>query len=883
MLLSVQKIELKNFMTHRQESVELPQSGTVLLWGPSGAGKCLTAGTTVWTGDGTPVSIRQMVLGRFDTTLGIIGDRVEPVRVTDWHQLGPKPTINIELVDGTQLICADTHPVLTPAGCMQAGELMLGMSVGRAEPQVGDQRRWVEIKSLTSGPEMECYDITVDTPEHLYLAEGVVVHNSSLLDSIGFALYGLNATRASNLEELRHQLYPDDDFGVRVTLSLGEGKIQIFRGVEGGKSVVWMVDQDGTMTESPRAVAQQVDDLMGGMDSATFFATYVAQQGELDALVRMAGGGRRKFIQRMMGITLLDKVTTKINRELVKTGERIKFLDESMPELSKRDLLAQVAQAEQDFEGGKTKIEALVAELEAVKIQGEGLARKLAKWDEVHRAATELAPRLQALEETRIPALQAEGARLTEEAEQIKTAQKRLGETADLGQRIAGLEAQAESLSGAEGALVQLGELEAKHMELKALAAELPKDEGGEQHDLLQSQLEELRRTQTIAERNLLEARERLEALSQEDDCWVCGQTIPDPEALRTHLQEEINKLETGSTQTSQKIKETSERLEISAQAKTLREALEQSEKDLREARDKSAGADAKQLQKIRQELQSLAADKAKREADQQLAAGEEKLQQALLKKQEEIKAAKEELATGKAKLAELAYDPEVYEQLRGETEAARGRYVELRDQAAALRESGKELQLAARAAQAAADQYDAIQADRAKAERRHGLLKRLETSIKDFKSHLIGQIRPTLQTLTSQHLSALTDGRMSGVEIDEEYNLSVHDGETLRRIGMCSGGEQARAAFALRLALTQLVSKRTDTPVGFMIFDEIFGSQDEEHRRAILESLRYLRGIYPQVLLISHESTLRESDLIDVLVDVPDSDSAGRIQVTGR
>ena len=70
---------------------------------------------------------------------------------------------------------------------------------------------------------------------------------------------------------------------------------------------------------------------------------------------------------------------------------------------------------------------------------------------------------------------------------------------------------------------------------------------------------------------------------------------------------------------------------------------------------------------------------------------------------------------------------------------------------------------------------------------------------------------------------------------------------------------------------------------MGFMVFDEIFGSQDEAHRRAILESLRYLRGLYPQILLISHSGDLRESDLIDTIIDVPDSDSSGRIQVSSR
>ena len=892
MLLTVRKIEVNNFMTHRQESIELPDSGTVLLWGPSGAGKCLSAGTTVWLPSGEPISIRQFVMGRFREVLGVIGDRIQTVSVTDWHELGDKPIIEVVLEDGTTMFCADSHPIQTPMGCMPVSELQVGMMVGRADPVIDSQTRWVNIAKLTPKAAMPCYDITVDTPEHLYLADGIVVHNSSLLDSIGFALYGLSATRASALDELRHELYPDEDFGVRVTFGLGEQQIQLFRGVEGGKSVVWMVDQDGTMTESPRAVSKQVEDLMGGMDSATFFSTYVSQQGELDSLVKMAGGGRRKFVQRMMGITLLDKVTTKINRELVKTTERIKFLDESMPELGKRDLLAAVAAAEKAHAEALNNAQTLQAELEAVRVQGEGLAARLKTSEETSSKALKLGPQMQALQETQLPALNEKIIRLEQELTASKAAAERLGKAHQIIQEIADLEAKAELLAGAEGHLAALGRLQQQYKSSeKALEAVLSrfsnKKDPKDACEHLQSLVKGLGEAIFGLESTATDLSQRMESLGENHDCWVCGQHIPDPEALKAHIQKELAGCQASISTKKEELAQAETQLQTAEDdAKTLQQAQEDHDRaknGLQQAQADSAGADAEQLKTVRARLNELAETKAGLQQDQVLAAGLEQAAHQKEQTRKDLQTAAKQLADGTATLDGLDYNPNTHQELKDDTEAARARYMELRDDLAQVREQAQTSKLAAQTAQAAADQYDATQADRVKAEDRHGMLKRMELSMKAFKNYLIGQIRPTLQTLTSQHLSALTDGAMSGVEIDEEYNLLIHDGETSRRIGMCSGGEQARAAFSLRLALTQLVSKRTDTPVGFMVFDEIFGSQDEDHRRAILESLKYLRGVYPQILLISHSGEIRESDLVDIIVDVPDGDSVGRIQVSGR
>lgn len=46
---------------------------------------------------------------------------------------------------------------------------------------------------------------------------------------------------------------------------------------------------------------------------------------------------------------------------------------------------------------------------------------------------------------------------------------------------------------------------------------------------------------------------------------------------------------------------------------------------------------------------------------------------------------------------------------------------------------------------------------------------------------------------------------------------------------------------------------------VGFLAFDEVFGSQDEERRQEIMEAFHTIKEQYRQIFLISHESEIKE------------------------
>jgi len=132
-----------------------------------------------------------------------------------------------------------------------------------------------------------------------------------------------------------------------------------------------------------------------------------------------------------------------------------------------------------------------------------------------------------------------------------------------------------------------------------------------------------------------------------------------------------------------------------------------------------------------------------------------------------------------------------------------------------------------------------------------------LDRALTDLREDLNSTLRPTLSDLASHFLRDLTDARYTDLELDEEYTATlVDDGDPKAVI---SGGEEDVSNLALRLAISQMIADRAGQPLSLLVFDEIFGSLDDERRRAVIDLLRSLADRFPQVILITHIDSLSE------------------------
>jgi exonuclease SbcC len=134
------------------------------------------------------------------------------------------------------------------------------------------------------------------------------------------------------------------------------------------------------------------------------------------------------------------------------------------------------------------------------------------------------------------------------------------------------------------------------------------------------------------------------------------------------------------------------------------------------------------------------------------------------------------------------------------------------------------------------------------------GLLRLTRSLIGEYVLYLMQVVRSRIEGEVSRILSEITGGRYEQVLLDEDFNLLVRDIDNDYPIDRFSGGEQDDIAVALRIALSRYLAELHHVHEStLLIFDEIFGSQDEERRTSLLTALRTQESRFPQIILISH------------------------------
>lgn len=139
------------------------------------------------------------------------------------------------------------------------------------------------------------------------------------------------------------------------------------------------------------------------------------------------------------------------------------------------------------------------------------------------------------------------------------------------------------------------------------------------------------------------------------------------------------------------------------------------------------------------------------------------------------------------------------------------------------------------------------------------GLLRLTRSLLNQYAIHLMQVVRSRIESEVSRLISEITGGRYEQVLLDEDFNLLVRDLDNDYPVDRFSGGEQDDIAVALRIALSRYLAELHQVHEStLLIFDEIFGSQDEERRTNLLSALRTQESRFPQIILISHISDIQ-------------------------
>ncbi|MGC1376741.1 MAG: SbcC/MukB-like Walker B domain-containing protein, partial [Anaerolineales bacterium] len=155
----------------------------------------------------------------------------------------------------------------------------------------------------------------------------------------------------------------------------------------------------------------------------------------------------------------------------------------------------------------------------------------------------------------------------------------------------------------------------------------------------------------------------------------------------------------------------------------------------------------------------------------------------------------------------------------------------------------------------------------------------------------LIEQALPQIEEKANELLNRLSGDTMSvrfvtqagykdkkRDDLKETLEIQVSDGVGARDYEMFSGGEAFRVNFAIRLALSEILARRTGARLQTLVIDEGFGSQDAQGRQRLIEAINLIKPDFAKILIITHLEDLKESFPNRIEVEKTPSGSTVRV-----
>lgn len=120
-------------------------------------------------------------------------------------------------------------------------------------------------------------------------------------------------------------------------------------------------------------------------------------------------------------------------------------------------------------------------------------------------------------------------------------------------------------------------------------------------------------------------------------------------------------------------------------------------------------------------------------------------------------------------------------------------------------------------------------------------------------------------------HIGLVTQQRTKTGGITETLELLIGDEVGTRNYELYSGGEAFKVNFAVRIALSRLLARRSGAKLETLIIDEGFGSQDEVSRDRLVKSIRSVQDDFARIIIITHISEVKEMFPAQILISKRD------------
>jgi exonuclease SbcC len=704
------------------------------------------------------------------------------------------------------------------------------------------------------------------------------VGKSTLVESIQFALYGRSRTDKKLIRT--HGVLTDA--AVRLVFEHGGQPYEVRRTIRGKSHQVdaELFVGDVQLASGVTEVDAEIHRLLG-MDHKVFRASVFAEQKQLDAFSEYRPGERKEMVLRLLGIRPVDEARTAARKRARDRKAQADELAGALPDQADQEaelVRARASEAEwkERVTGARKALEEAEAragvaneafeESDRVRERVEQIAieRRGAEQQAEHLLArhTELTERIETIqtELVELPALEAEREALADAADRLAAA-KRLAEVAE------------------EAGLLQ-AELEA----LSPVNAEPARAE----RDAVEAELKDAQRAATRAESTHERAEEELaraeKALARATNadpsqpCPTCGRPLgEDFTEYVSHCRKEVE----GRTRTAGEAARSTEK--AAAALKTVerryRDAVRVSEGATRASDDRSRIED--QLARARgrfddlagpfggelPDVESLAANAARSRLVETRLAELVTERKRLAEARADVEKAALALAECRSTMTSLdreegglAFDSEEHARRRKERDEAGRLLDQARTRERQASDAFRDAAARVKELRAAIRKVKEIAARAGELREEARLLGRVSGLLEGFRTFLYGRIMPQLSRDAEALFRELTNHEYEDLRIDEEtLAIQIADAGRYFSIERFSGSEADLANLALRVGISQHLSRMWEADVGMMVLDEVLGGLDAERKDLFVQAVGRLSGRFHQLFVITHAEQVKD------------------------
>ncbi len=744
---------------------------------------------------------------------------------------------------------------------------------------------------------------------------------STIFDGIIFALYGEVRGQKENLKYAKAG--EKENVSVTLEFEIDGKTYKVVRELRGKSQVAKASlyhDNDALLSDGVKEVTKSISKLVG-MSRDAFMHTVFASQKELTALSGLKNEERKKIIRKLLGLEKIDKIELEIRGELTDLNRAIKSFEEILlSESAKKEIAEQQGTLTKSFNDKTKEVAAIAASYEAKQKELTALTKELEALQKLKEEFTRLNSELTLLQQNKVNQTQnlsvttVKLQRLNSLSIQYEKEKPLIAEYRALEEKLKVFQTQKEMRLVKEGLEKEQVLLREQYKEFKDEISALEEKVKSrpeliarekrlkEQHSVVQEQLgkhetlEQGLRAEIAKLQGVVAETEKrvakIQELGRESACPTCTRPLLDEyDNVISALQHEIRdsytqqiekhhgelkteldtkqKLSAEKTAIEKTINETSTALKILASDEmtlakkneafigvTLKgkanneklEALKEAsydEKAHQEAETSRKGLEAKYRELIGtesliKEIPALTDEVKKIEALIKQIDADIKAKETLIKNH----TYDEKLHVAKAKL---------FEEEQGKREAINK----------SLREGEKVLESIKGDIKTLQSRIDTDTKQRVQLQSKlddKNDYEKLKSFMAEFKNKINAKIAPRISQLASEMYSTITKGKYQHIEVSDEFDFFIYDEGQRHSIERFSGGEIDLANLVLRIAISKTLAELNgSSSVGFLAFDEVFGSQDEERRLEIMEAFHTIKEQYRQIFLISHESEIKE------------------------